>query len=157
GAETAQARIRELFMRERGRETASQLRKAMLDTMESGAGIYRTEQSLQETCRVLAELRVRYRNVALEDRSNVFNTDLLQVLELGCMLDVAEALAQSALQRRESRGSHQRLDHPNRDDGRFLTHSLAAYRGADPPSITYRDVVITRLPPGERVYGGHAA
>jgi fumarate reductase flavoprotein subunit len=143
-------------MRERGSETVSQLRKAMHDTMESGAGIYRTEQSLQETCRVLAELRVRYRNVRLEDRSNVFNTDLLQVLELGCMLEVAEALAHSALQRCESRGSHQRLDHPKRDDGRFLTHSLAACRGAEAPAITYREVVITRSQPGERVYGGQA-
>ena len=88
------------------------LRKAMNDTMETGAGIYRTERSLQETCRMLAELRARYQRVAAQDRSNVFNTDLIQVLELGSMLQVAEAMAHSALQRKESRGSHQRLDHP---------------------------------------------
>ena len=144
-------------MRESGNETVSGLRKAMHDTMESGAGIYRSEESLQETCRALASLRARYRAVRLEDRSNVFNTDLLACLELGSMLEVAEALAHSALARRESRGSHQRLDHIKRDDLEFLKHSLAQYRGADPPTIAYRDVVITRSQPAERVYGGKAA
>ena len=156
-SEAAQARIRELFTRDGGRETVWGLRKAMNDTMESGAGIYRSEALLQETCRILADLRTRYRNVQLQDRSNVFNTDLIQVLELGCMLDVAEALAHSALQRKESRGSHQRLDNPARDDDNFLRHSLAIYRDAEPPAISYRDVVITRSQPAERVYGGAAA
>jgi fumarate reductase flavoprotein subunit len=95
--------------------------------------------------------------VRLEDRSNVFNTDLLQVLEVGCMLDIAQALAHSALQRRESRGSHQRLDHTERDDVNYLKHSLASYRGEEAPAITYSDVVITRSPPAERIYGGQAA
>jgi succinate dehydrogenase flavoprotein subunit len=157
GSEAAQARIRELFTRDGGGETVWGLRKAMNGTMESGAGIYRSEVSLQETCRILADLRARYGNVQLQDRSNVFNTDLIQVLELGSMLDVAEALAHSALQRKESRGSHQRLDYPARDDGTFLKHSLATYGGAEPPAITYRDVVITRSQPAERVYGGAAA
>jgi fumarate reductase flavoprotein subunit len=156
GSEAARARIRELFTRD-GRETVWALRKAMNDTMESGAGIYRSEASLQETCRILADLRKRYGNVQLQDRSNVFNTDLIQVLELGSMLDVAEALAHSALQRKESRGSHQRLDYPAREDGTFLKHSLATYRGAEPPAISYRDVVITRSQPAERIYGGAAA
>jgi fumarate reductase flavoprotein subunit len=155
--EAAPTRVRELFMREGGTETTTRLRKAMHDTMESGAGIYRTRESLEGTCRMLAELRRRYGQLQLEDRSNVFNTDLLQALELGSMLDIAEALAQSALQRSESRGSHQRLDHPRRDDDKFLKHSLATYRGSDPPTITYRDVVITRSQPAERVYGGQAA
>jgi fumarate reductase flavoprotein subunit len=155
-ANAAQARIRELFLRSGGKETVSGLRKAMNDTMESGAGIYRSAETLQATCAVLGELRRRFGDIQLGDRSNVFNTDLLQVLELGSMLDVAQAMAHSALARRESRGSHQRLDHPARDDKDFLKHSLATYRGAEPPSIGYGDVVITRSPPGERVYGGAA-
>ena len=129
----------------------------MHDTMESGAGIYRSNTSLQETCRTLADLRLRYGKVALQDRSNVFNTDLISVLELGAMLDVAEAIAHSAARRNESRGSHQRLDYPERDDINYLKHSLATYRGAEPPDVSYCDVVITRSQPAERVYGGAAA
>jgi fumarate reductase flavoprotein subunit len=155
-AEAAQARLRELFAREGGGDSVSSLRKAMNDTMESGAGIYRTEQTLQETCGILADLRARYRKMPLQDRSNVFNTDLIQALELGCMLDVASAMAQSALQRKESRGSHQRLEYPDRDDANYLKHSMASYRGDAAPSISYRDVVITRSQPAERVYGGAA-
>jgi fumarate reductase flavoprotein subunit len=157
GANDAQARLTALFMREDGRESVAALRRAMNETMEAGAGIYRTERSLQDTCRKLAELRERYGRVELVDRSNVFNTDLIQVLELGSMLQVAEAMAHSALRRKESRGSHQRLDHPERDDRGYLRHSLAAYRGAEPPEIGYRDVTITRSQPAERVYGGAAA
>jgi fumarate reductase flavoprotein subunit len=125
--------------------------------METGAGIYRTERSLQETCRTLAELRARYQRVELVDRSNVFNTDLIQVLELGSMLQVAEAMAHSALRRKESRGSHQRLDHPERDDDGYLRHSLASCRGEDLPAIDYCHVTITRSQPAQRVYGGAAA
>jgi fumarate reductase flavoprotein subunit len=65
-------------------------------------------------------------------------------------------MAHSALQRKESRGSHQRLEYPGRDDTDYLRHSLASYRGAEPPSIGYRDVVITKSQPAERVYGGDA-
>ena len=155
-AEAAQARLRELFAREGGPDTVSGLRKAMNDSMESGAGIYRSEDTLLATCGILADLRARYRKLALQDRSNVFNTDLIQTLELGCMLDVAAAMAHSALERKESRGSHQRLEYPKRDDANYLKHSLATFRGDEPPSIGYRDVVITRSQPAERVYGGAA-
>jgi len=133
------------------------LRKEMHDTIESGAGIYRSNASLQETCHKLGELRQRYQKVRLQDRSNVFNTDLTSVLELGAMLDVAQAIAHSALSRKESRGSHQRLDHPERDDQNYLKHSLASYRGGEPPGVSYCNVMITRSKPAERVYGGAAA
>src|SRR5215207_2843609 len=156
GSEAAQARLRALFARDGG-ETVSGLRKAMNDTMEHGAGIYRSAASLQETCRTLAGLRVRYEKVQLQDRSNVFNTDLIQVLELGSMLQVAETVAHSALRRKESRGSHQRLDHPERDDDGYLRHSLASCRGEDLPAIDYCHVTITRSQPAQRVYGGAAA
>jgi len=124
--------------------------------METGAGIYRTRESLEETCEFLTQLRDRYDRLQLEDRSNVFNTDLIQALELGSMLEVAQAIAHSALRREESRGSHQRLDYPGRDDSNFLKHSLASYRGAESPDIDYCDVTITRSKPGKRVYGGEA-
>ncbi|MHA1554745.1 MAG: fumarate reductase (quinol) flavoprotein subunit [Alphaproteobacteria bacterium] len=153
-AEDARKRIATLFQKADGTETVTGLRKAMNDTMEAGAGIYRHADSLSQTCDTLRELRSRYAAIQLEDKSNVFNTDLIQVLELGCMLDVATAVAQSALARRESRGSHQRLDMPERDDATSLKHTLAHYQGADDPRLDYLDVVITKSPPGERVYGG---
>jgi fumarate reductase flavoprotein subunit len=155
-AQPCEQRIRALFAREGASETVSGLRKEMHDTIESGAGIYRSHASLQDTCKKLAELRRRYANVELQDRSNVFNTDLVTVLELGAMLEVAEAIAHSAAARKESRGSHQRLDYPERDDTNYLKHSLATYRGAEPPGVSYCDVVITRSKPAERVYGGAA-
>ncbi len=120
--------------------------------MESGAGIYRTESSLRATCEVIRDLKARFKNVGLADTSLSFNTELTSALELENLLDVAETVAQSALQRKESRGSHQRVDHPDRDDDLYLKHSLAYRTDAD-PRIEYRDVVITRWPPKERTYG----
>jgi fumarate reductase flavoprotein subunit len=75
------------------------------------------------------------------------------LLELENLLDVAEAIVHSALQRRESRGAHQRTDYPRRDDGRYLAHSLAYRVPNGPPRVELRPVTITRWPPGERVYG----
>ncbi len=153
-AEEARQRIRDLFLRDDSGETVTALRKEMNLTLEAGAGIYRSEDSLRDTCDKLAELRRRYASVHLEDKSNVFNTNLIYTLEVGSMLEAASAMAHSALERKESRGSHQRLDYPDRDDKDYLRHSMARYRGADAPAIDYVDVTITRLPPGERVYGG---
>ena len=104
----------------------------------------------------MSDIRRRYADIELEDKSNVYNTDLIQALELRTMIDVAGAIAVSAFERRESRGSHQRLDHVERDDETYLKHSLAHYVAGGDPRIEYRDVVITRSQPGERVYGGEA-
>ena len=151
--EEEQSRIRETFFRPRsGGENIAALRAELTSTMESGAGIFRSEESLRATCDKIRELKDRYRNVQLADHSLTFNTELTTALELGYLLDVAEAIAYSALARTESRGSHQRTDYPQRDDEKFLKHSLA-YRTDDKPRIDYLDVVITRWPPGERVYG----
>ena len=90
--------------------------------------------------------------MALSDHSLTFNTELPSVLELEYMLDIAEAMAHGALARTESRGSHQRTDYPERDDGKFMKHTLATRTDGE-PRIDYLDVVITRWPPGERVYG----
>ncbi|MHB1271544.1 MAG: fumarate reductase (quinol) flavoprotein subunit [Rhodanobacter sp.] len=152
----SQTRIRELFSRTDGTESMSGLRKEMMDTMEKNVGIYRDHAGLQEAVDTLGQLRQRYRKVVLNDRSNVFNTDLFQVLELGCMLDCAEALTVGALARRESRGAHQRLDYVKRDDDNYLCHSMVHYRGSGAPRVDYQDVVITSSPPGLRDYsGGH--
>ena len=153
-ANESQARVRELFSRTDGTESMSGLRKEMMDTMEKNAGLYREEIGLKEAVAKLAELRQRYNKIVLHDKSNVFNTDLFQVLELGSMLDCAEALAVSALARKESRGAHQRLDYVERDDQTFLRHSMAFYQGLNPPRLDYLDVVITKSPPGVRDYSG---
>ncbi len=153
-AETARMRVANLFQNVGGGESVAGLRREMNTTMEEGAGIYRSDDSLRESCKIMNNLRRRFGDIELEDKSNVYNTDLIQALELGAMIDVAGALIVAALQRKESRGSHQRLDFVERDDDNFLKHSLAYYATDSDPSIEYRDVVITRSQPGERVYGG---
>ncbi len=136
-----------------GKERISMLRAEMQQAMESGCGIYRDEASIRATTETLAEIKARFQSgVHLDDRSLSFNTELTSALELEFMIEIAEAVAHSALERRESRGSHQRTDHTSRDDERYLKHSVAV-RGEDAPRIDYSDVAITKWPPEVRVYG----
>ena len=136
-----------------GRERIATLREEMQKAMENGAGIYRTHSSLAEAAAKLRELQERFPSITLDDGSRTFNTELTAAVELGFMLDVGEAIVQSALHRTESRGAHQRTDYPKRDDEKFLAHTLI-YRNADGSTHgDYLPVTITRWPPGERVYG----
>ncbi|HIM83721.1 MAG TPA: fumarate reductase (quinol) flavoprotein subunit [Candidatus Marinimicrobia bacterium] len=152
-ASDEQERIRRnFFCKDGGTERIFTLRKEMNETMETSAGIYRSEKRLRETRDKIKELKDRFSNINMEDKSLSFNTELTTALELEFMLDVAETIVYSALERTESRGSHQRTDFPERDDEKFLKHSLV-YQGDDGPRIDYKDVVITKWPPGERVYG----
>jgi fumarate reductase flavoprotein subunit len=149
-----EARLNEQFLQKtKGSERIATLREAMQLAMEKGAGIYRTGDSLQVTVDKLRELQDRFKDVALDDRGHIFNTELVSALELQCMLDVAEAAAQSALRRTESRGAHQRTDFPARDDQKFLAHSLVRRQTDGTPQVEYLPVTITRWPPAERVYG----
>jgi fumarate reductase flavoprotein subunit len=149
-----EARLQDQFLQKTGGgERISTLREEMQETMENSAGIYRSGDSLAGAADKLQELQRRFRNVALDDRSQVFNTELVSAIELSFMLDAAESMVQCALERTESRGAHQRTDFPARNDERFLAHSLV-YRQADArPRVEYLPVTITRWPPGERVYG----
>ncbi|MFW5681124.1 MAG: fumarate reductase (quinol) flavoprotein subunit, partial [Pseudomonadota bacterium] len=149
-------RIETIAGRETRKEKTADIRRTMANALEDGCGIYRDEARIQQTCEVLADLRQRTPGLAPVDRSKIFNTDLLGILELENMLEIAEAVAHSALHRKESRGSHQRLDHTARNDADFLKHSMATFQGDQTPSIGYLDVVITKSPPGERLYGGAA-
>ena len=150
----AEARAVEILARPGGTERIATLRREMAQSMEDGCGIYRTAATLVATCDKLAELKQRYQRLRLDDRSRVWNTEWLLALELGFQLDVAQAMAHAALERRESRGSHQRLDgYGQRDDALFLQHSLAWYAGEDAPRIGYGPVRITRSPPATRAYG----
>ncbi len=149
-----QRRLERDFLRKKtGRESIAGIREEMHKTIESGAGIYRTGASLVQAAVTLRRLQDRFRDVALQDHSRTFNTELTAALELSFMLDVAEAIVQGAMQRTESRGSHQRTDFPARDNQKFLSHSLV-FRDEDGSfRVEYLPVTITRWPPGERVYG----
>jgi len=138
-----------------GTERLADIRRALGQAMESGLGIYRSADGMQACCDKLQSLRERYAKLCVTDTSTVFNTEWLSALELGFLLDVAQSMAHSALARRESRGSHQRIDgYTTRDDANYLQHSLASYRPGAAPHIEYAAVTITRSPPGVRAYGG---
>ena len=130
------------------------LRDAMRDALEDGVGIYRSEEGLAAACATLGELRERYAaGVRIDDRNRAYNTEWLSAIELGYMLDVALAMADSARARRESRGAHMRLDFAARDDTAFLAHTLVQPDASGLPRVAYAPVTITRSPPRQRVYG----
>ena len=136
-----------------GRERIADLRQEMQAAMEASAGIYRTEASLTRGVSTLRSLQERSGNLRVEDQSRTFNTERIAALELSFMLDIAETIVASALDRRESRGAHQRTDFPERDDLRFLAHSVAERQPDGSCRIRYLPVTITRWPPAARVYG----
>jgi fumarate reductase flavoprotein subunit len=153
-AEEAQRRATAIVRRDGNGERIATLRREMARSMEEGCGIYRTATAMQQTCDKLAELKERYQHVQVDDHSQGWNTEWLLAIELGYLLDVAQAMAHSALERRESRGSHQRLDgFAERDDTIFLKHSLAYFDASGAPRIGYGPVKVTSSPPGTRAYG----
>jgi fumarate reductase flavoprotein subunit len=153
-AEAAQARALGIVNKSGGSERLAVLRTEMAKSMESGCGIYRLGPDMQATCAKIDELRERYKNLRIDDRSKAWNTEWLLAIELGYLLDVAQAIVYSALNRKESRGSHQRLDgYEQRDDVKYLKHTLAYYAGDGAPRIAYGDVKITKSKPGTRAYG----
>ncbi len=135
----------------RGTEKIAVIRKELQDTMDKNAQVYRTEESLNEALDKIKELRVRYENIQVQDRGKRFNTDLLEAIELGFLLDLAEVLAFTARERRESRGGHYREDFESRDDEKFMVHSMA-YKNGDEIDIDWKPVVITNYQPMERKY-----
>jgi len=146
--------LRGIATESNGKESLAVLRTEMARSMEEGCGIYRTEAEMQATCDKINELKERYKNIKLEDKSNAWNTEWLLAIELGYLLDVAQAMVYSAINRKESRGSHQRLDgFEQRDDSNYLKHTLAYYNSDGPPRIDYSDVKITKSEPGIRAYG----
>ncbi len=134
-----------------GTESVSGIRLEMNHAMEEGCGVYRTKEGLEKTTQTLGELRERFQNINIEDRTSVFNTELMSALELDFMLDVARCLAVSALAREESRGAQSRLDFPERDDENFLHHHLV-YASDEGPRLEKQPVTITRWPPQKRKY-----
>ncbi|MEU6505551.1 MULTISPECIES: succinate dehydrogenase flavoprotein subunit [unclassified Streptomyces] len=139
-----------------GNERVATIRRELQETMDANVMVFRTEQTIKTAVEKIAELRERYKNVAIQDKGKRFNTDLLEAIELGNLLDLAEVMAVSALARKESRGGHYREDYPNRDDVNFMRHTMA-YRevgddGAESIRLDYKPVVQTRYQPMERKY-----
>ena len=142
----------------KGKEKVAQLRKELQETMDKNAQVFRTEETLQEAWDKIMELRKRYENISIQDQGRRFNTDLLEAIELGFLLDLAEVTVITCRERRESRGAHLREDFPDRDDKKFMVHSMA-YKIDKIDKATgtnmklgWKPVVITNYQPMERKY-----
>ncbi|HSK27955.1 MAG TPA: succinate dehydrogenase flavoprotein subunit [Jiangellales bacterium] len=138
-----------------GGERVAAVRAELQATMDINAQVYRTEGSLKQALSDIEALKARYRNVTVQDKGQRYNTDLLEAVELGFLLELAEVLVVSALERKESRGGHFREDYPTRDDVNFMRHTMA-YRvdgeGGSSVRLDYKPVTMTRYKPMERKY-----
>ncbi|MGA1032685.1 MAG: succinate dehydrogenase flavoprotein subunit [Aquiluna sp.] len=142
----------------KGKEKVAQLRKELQETMDKNAQVFRTEETLNEALAKIAELRKRYEKISVQDQGKRFNTDLLEAVELGFLLDLAEVTVITCRERRESRGAHLREDYTERDDKKFMVHSMAYKQnkidkktGID-IKVDWKPVVITNYQPMERKY-----
>jgi succinate dehydrogenase / fumarate reductase flavoprotein subunit len=142
-----------------GTERLSTIRKELQEHMDRNAQVFRTDESLAEVTETIHNLRDRYRNIAVQDKGRRFNTDLLEAIELGFLLDLAEVVVYSARNRKESRGGHMRDDYPKRDDENYMKHTMAYLTGdplssdaADHITLDWKPVTITRYQPMERKY-----
>jgi len=154
-ASAVESRLLGMLGQDKGDRVAT-IRDEMHETMETGVGIFRKAETMQIACSKLATLRDRLkRGIKLDDRNRVFNTEWLSAIELGFTLEIAEVIAHSALNRKESRGAHTRLDEfKERDDANFMKHTLAHRTDGGPPRLEYTPVTITKSQPKSRVYGG---
>jgi len=142
-----------------GTERIAALRKELQDEMDRNAQVFRTDESLEKVTKTIHGLRERYKNVSIHDKGRRFNTDLLEAIELGFLLDLAEVVVFSARNRKESRGGHMRDDYPKRDDATYMKHTMAYLTGdphsadaADHITLDWKPVVITNYQPMERKY-----
>ncbi|HMU92609.1 MAG TPA: FAD-dependent oxidoreductase [Anaerolineales bacterium] len=134
-----------------GKENAFDIANEMKKVMFADVGIYRNEKDMQSALEKVRELQGRFKNIGVTDTGKIFNTELLNAWELGNMLEIAEVVAASALNRKESRGGHSREDFPDRDDANWLKHTLIAKKNGK-LEINYKPVVITKHQPKARVY-----
>jgi succinate dehydrogenase / fumarate reductase flavoprotein subunit len=139
------------LMASKGKEKIGDIMNRMQEVMMEKVSVFRTEQPMSEALEEIKELKERYRMIALKDKGSCFNRDLLDALELGHMLDLAEVITMAALYRKESRGAHSREDFPARNDENYLVHTLVRYSDKE-PQIFEKPVTITRFQPQERKY-----
>jgi len=138
--------------RSAGEDRIGVIREDLQRAMDRHVSVFRTEEGLVEMAAELPKLRERLGRARIDDHSRAFNTELVQALELECMLDCADTMVISALERRESRGAHARRDFPDRNDERWLTHTVAYQRPGDRPRLEYRPVQIGNFQPQARTY-----
>ncbi len=134
-----------------GKENAFDIAVEMKKIMFDEVGIYRSEKGMRVAIEKIRELKERFKEVKVTDTGRIFNTEMLNAWELGCMLEIAEVIGECALNRQESRGGHSREDFPNRDDVNWLKHTLAWHKD-DKTIIDYKPVTITKYQPKARVY-----
>ncbi len=138
-----------------GKEKVAEIRTTLQATMDLNAAVYRTEATLKEALNDVRVLKERYSRVSIQDKGQRYNTDLLEAIELGFLLELAEILVVGALVRTESRGGHAREDYPNRDDANWMRHTMAYKQGNELTAdirLDYKPVVQTRYQPMERKY-----
>ncbi len=150
-ARRLEEQIEALKKRDEG-ERVGEIREELQQTMMDNAGVFRSAETLEKAKADIAQLRERYRKIAIDDSSRVFNTDLTEAIELGFLLDLSQVLVESALARKESRGGHYREDYPERDDENFLKHTLAFRRPDGDVEIRYKPVKLGKYTPQERKY-----
>ena len=135
-----------------GTERVSTIRKELQDSMMDNASVFRTEELLRKQVGILDELKARYREIGVEDKGKLFNTELMEAVELGFLLDNAEQLVHAALNRTESRGAHSREDFLERDDEQWLRHTLVYREDDGSIRIDYKPVTLGYYEPKPRVY-----
>jgi succinate dehydrogenase / fumarate reductase flavoprotein subunit len=147
----AERALRALLDRTDG-ERPWKIRDELATTMHENFGVFRREGQMQEQGAIIARLRERYERVVVDDKGNVFNSDLTQALELGFLLELAECMVVAGLARKESRGAHARpYDYPTRDDENYLHHTIVQWRDGV-PELSTKPVRMTKWEPKERTY-----
>ena len=147
----AERELKELLGRDQG-ERPWKIRDELAQTMHENFGVFRREDQMLDQGRVIESLRERFEHVVVEDKGNVFNSDLTQALELGFLLELAQCMVVSGIARKESRGAHARPhDHPDRDDEQFLRHTTVTWADGG-PELDWKPVTITKWQPAARTY-----
>jgi succinate dehydrogenase / fumarate reductase flavoprotein subunit len=140
------------LLQSKGKESTGPIRAEMQKVMMDKVSVFRHQEALEEALEKVRELKERYRQISVQDKGNCFNRDLLDTIELGYMLDLAEVIALGALSREESRGAHSREDFPKRDDEKWLVHTMFRHSTDEGPQVFFKPVTITRFEPKERKY-----
>jgi succinate dehydrogenase / fumarate reductase flavoprotein subunit len=141
-----------VLMKSSGKETSGAIRAELQESMMENVSVFRQKNSLTTALDKIKQLKTRYQSLSIQDKGTCFNRDLLDAIELGHLLDLAEVITQGALKREESRGAHSREDFPERDDEKFLTHTMVRCDAAKGPQIFTKPVAVTKFEPKERKY-----